>query len=1647
MHSSRKKGKMPLMKKTVEVGRAQNGYGFTLAGQAPCFLSCILSGSPSEQANLKPGDRVLAINGKNVSRMSHEQVVKLIGSAVDVLRITVAEQEPCESSDDEYNPRPRSRYSNARPKSTPPVGINQHESAVDSFIQGKYTNSGFNGGPQLYGPGKIPSNQMISAEQARLAPGHLSPFNKSGRAEILLRKSSTQREDTNNWSGKASARNNVPPKVRRSKRNSEGRTKSNSLHYQKSYDQESYDVKNDAMAQRSMTPVQLSNILYPSLQPHPASQGRQSAPPSGQASMRVVVGYLGSIDIPASANLPTASLQAIRGCVRRLRVEQRIHSAVLMEISESGVRLVNKARRTMVVYPADCVAFSGVCPDDKRFFGIVTAQNVYDAFDGNSDDEDDPVGSSCHVFLANPEISPHSVHAKLALEFGINCTLDPHYNGCIEFPHSSKPILRAISMLYSDRNNGIYQAADSPFYRGRHSNSNSSTSDSGIGYGKDSTEVNGVSVANNNNAVPILDVASHIRAKRNAEINSHSTSHSHNSNHNVHVVRAEINSSSDFPYSISSSASPASIETSPQNNLTSRLTPRARPNPVGFGNPGMQGGKQAGLGGTPLSAGSLQQLHQIMQQRQQKQLEDDEDGDVDDESEDEDFLRSQGQQVHGLPPLPHGRHSMYAKLDNTGNNKPNTGNLQRQDQNRFSDGSDTWSVRRASRPKRLIRKNEPGCQESMAASDSEVPNGEPRLRTNSLSSATSSLSIHGRSRECARRVSGWAVSFDRLLADELGVVCFTEFLKKEFSEENILFWIACEKFSKLTNRSKIKKKAQEIYNTFLTESAIHPVNLDGTVKQMVENNLSSPTSHTYQYAQQQIFHLMKYDSYARFLKCDLYKECIMAEMEGRPLPIQVSDSNGNDQVTGKGKDRIPTSLSSNVSLSDESTINSHSDSKKWKKSILPWNRRTRKTSSSKDNLSRQNSASSEDARNSGDFGQVFCHDNKLEVPKQTAKLQQSKHYMRVMIPNDSCTRVLIRRGYTMRSAIASICEQRHIPMAAMEVFFADTKEVVDLEQDMANIGPREVVIEKRVLFKIELPNKRVIGVKSKPTKKLYEVLKPITHKYQLILDAMVVHLMGSPVPLDMDMVVESLDNKRILIETVEQYSSGTYKMNGATSAVPPPVNTKLHKSLSAESVLTHGSAKYMNQRKQNGNAHKATSEKVQKQPKDVNSTLGRRIKSPLKKISNKSKDNLNPKDADDLIAAVSKAQGSRLNDQRGLTILNLELPDFLKKSSPSAGVNPPENRPRTSMGITNIYQLPEFLQNDEDNPRDTKTPKNRNRNQYFRSKSTPPIPQNYQTPTTFPDGILPTHHQAEEIFGSRNTNMSSPHFNDSIVKNSFRETNWTLDTSSHVHKLPGKRSLGYARSRSEQLLHKSGLNSRSYSQNSLRNEDLNGNDGKPLTRGNSLHYQEDPESDGEEEEGDYYQDPNSNNSSVLPPPPVLDGNTTLDIDMPNFSPPTPISYPSPPVYRKAQSSKGSTLPGSDQHPVPITDRRNDVDEDLGALPPSPSTHDLILSVDQEDFNQVMSQSKESKSTPPEEPSQCNASGINQKLASKPDVTLSAINVLEKQDKRSRMGISFPSGTTLQTPVKSENPSPTKPSPTDKRFVISKDGRRLRATFV
>ncbi|KAG8264470.1 termination of G-protein coupled receptor signaling pathway [Homalodisca vitripennis] len=125
MHPIRRRKKRPNYGvRTVELSRGKNGFGFTISGQQPCILSCIVAGSPAENAGLRAGDYLVAVEGQSVSKVPHDDVVRLIGASTGVLKLQIAENYYSDSSDDDvvvtarqkpkYPHKPRNNAHNAR---------------------------------------------------------------------------------------------------------------------------------------------------------------------------------------------------------------------------------------------------------------------------------------------------------------------------------------------------------------------------------------------------------------------------------------------------------------------------------------------------------------------------------------------------------------------------------------------------------------------------------------------------------------------------------------------------------------------------------------------------------------------------------------------------------------------------------------------------------------------------------------------------------------------------------------------------------------------------------------------------------------------------------------------------------------------------------------------------------------------------------------------------------------------------------------------------------------------------------------------------------------------------------------------------------------------------------------------------------------------------------------------------------------------------------------------------------------------------------------------------------------------------------------------------------------------------------------------
>lgn len=58
-----------------------------------------------------------------------------------------------------------------------------------------------------------------------------------------------------------------------------------------------------------------------------------------------------------------------------------------------------------------------------------------------------------------------------------------------------------------------------------------------------------------------------------------------------------------------------------------------------------------------------------------------------------------------------------------------------------------------------------------------------------------------------------------------GLAAFRAFLKSEYSEENIDFWVSCEEYKKIKSPSKLSPKARKIYEEFISVQATKEVGL------------------------------------------------------------------------------------------------------------------------------------------------------------------------------------------------------------------------------------------------------------------------------------------------------------------------------------------------------------------------------------------------------------------------------------------------------------------------------------------------------------------------------------------------------------------------------------------------------------------------------------------------------------------------------------------------------------------------------------------------------------------------------------------------------------------------------------------------------
>ncbi|XP_049804565.1 regulator of G-protein signaling loco isoform X2 [Schistocerca nitens] len=1233
MHPIRRRKKRPNYGvRTVEVCRGKNGFGFTISGQQPCILSCIVTGSPAEKAGLRPGDYLVAVNGQNVSKVPHDDVVRLIGGSSGILKLQIAENYYSDSSDEDV-------IAPARPKP-------------------KYPHKPRSGG-QHHRPVAIPQQNRAAKVVRDLRTGAM--FEEHQQLEVAAIPSSALIRPVSKPS--------IPP------------------------------------LQRWEPPVPFP-VPPPRLYPHPQVEKPRE---TERVEYQALVGYLGTIEMPKELQ-PGSRLQVVRGCIRRLRAEKRAHTLVLMSVHSHSLTLKNCHQAIIAEYPAERVTFCGSSSDDEhRFFGLVTA--AIRCVDDENDSGETIASSSCHVFAIELRLhGAHSVHAAKAEAFKLNCKTDPATGLCSEFPSSSDPVIAAIKVLYSNRYERGNVENEEPLLANSPQPSNasstntttSSNSDSGIGFRDD--------CGNQSDRILMVDVQ----------------------NQRLHIQQVgEVQVPKPRVYELAGRV---------KDNANARLTVRAMPDPAMNSGGAMVASSRSR---SPLSSSSCDDgSRRVFAERVPN---------IpaysfpvarsnDDMSVSSGTNRSQDHLALPYKPEPYETvrdfHPHFSdKLDPECYSVPGFSGLcgkgvrsteamsisSAQSQDPLLSYKLSPKVFGLPRPvthslEDLKVPDPAGLEDSASGVAILSPNSQRGQQWGSLQELRSFVAncfeaspvpehLHSdqestslEQEEPEKGVASWATAFEKLLEDSAGLHTFAEFLKKEFSHENIYFWVACERYRELKDESERKLAAKEIFERHLCLGALEPVNVDSHARQVTQDGLEQAPETLFVQAQKQIFDLMKFDSYPRFIKSELYKECLLRQLSGQELPYTGGeDLDSGLQLKPKAEgDGSPSGTRTKLKKS-------RSDAEdRRRKSLLPWHRKNRSKSKDRgeseynkmrminqqretedavsvrsDVTSSRSSLASWDLALRGSFSRQSVTSGELGE-RETCTL------CRVILADGATTVVQTRKHENVKDMVKRLLDKRGLHYSSFEVYVGNSTKPVPLDEESSVLGGKEVQVEQKVSFRLDLPNRKTVGVKAKSSKSLGEVLRPILHKYGYNVELVTLCLMSENEVLELNLPVLAVDNQRLQVLTrsaevwkndaVHKTKSGPTldeitnrvfeellqgKAEGRTTPDQGSVRSEdwgsEHSSGIFGRFLRRDSGLLEKSRDARGKSKKSGMNK-QEEPDSKSSVVTRAPLIAKWKVGVKLQGR---SESDELYEGLKRAQRSRLEDQRG-TEINFELPDFLK---------------------------------------------------------------------------------------------------------------------------------------------------------------------------------------------------------------------------------------------------------------------------------------------------------------------------------------------------------------------------------------------------
>ncbi|KAH7942867.1 regulator of G-protein signaling 7 isoform X1 [Rhipicephalus sanguineus] len=179
-----------------------------------------------------------------------------------------------------------------------------------------------------------------------------------------------------------------------------------------------------------------------------------------------------------------------------------------------------------------------------------------------------------------------------------------------------------------------------------------------------------------------------------------------------------------------------------------------------------------------------------------------------------------------------------------------------------------------------------------------------------------------------RRLQRWNLSLEELLADPMGAHEFEQYLRTEYSHENILFWKAVQDL-RHGSQQDMPRKVAAIYEEFLCRGSPCEVNLDSETLERTQQEVHErPTRFSLDAAQHHVFALMKKDTYTRFTRSEHFRRLMakaqalqQAQGQRKRFFHFGSSTKKKTSVCGPLVGTLPTNFAGGASLTGNSLVN------------------------------------------------------------------------------------------------------------------------------------------------------------------------------------------------------------------------------------------------------------------------------------------------------------------------------------------------------------------------------------------------------------------------------------------------------------------------------------------------------------------------------------------------------------------------------------------------------------------------------------------------------------------------------------------------------------------------------------------------------